>query len=81
MGSDDTAPYKLFSKSFIYKYLRLAERVGPPSRKRFGETTRSHPAEARVRASASEGGWRAVWDEFRNWVTLGFQPAKRNENL
>ena len=26
------------------------------------------------------GNWRAVWDEFRNWVTLGFQPAKRNEN-
>jgi hypothetical protein len=24
---------------------------------------------------------RGVWDDFRNWITLGFQPAKRNENL
>jgi len=25
--------------------------------------------------------WLAALDDFRNWVTLGFQPAKRNENL
>jgi hypothetical protein len=24
--------------------------------------------------------WFAALDDFRNWVTLGFQPAKRNEN-
>jgi hypothetical protein len=24
--------------------------------------------------------WLAALDEFRNWITLGFQPAKRNEN-
>jgi hypothetical protein len=23
----------------------------------------------------------AALDDFRNWVTLGFQPAKRSENL
>jgi hypothetical protein len=23
---------------------------------------------ARVRSSAGEGGWRAVWDDFRNWI-------------
>jgi hypothetical protein len=26
-------------------------------------------------------GWLAALNDFRNWVTLGFQPAKRNENL
>jgi len=25
--------------------------------------------------------WLAALDDFRNWVSLGFQPAKRNENL
>ena len=24
--------------------------------------------------------WLAVRDDFRNWVSLGLQPAKRNEN-
>jgi hypothetical protein len=35
----------------------------------------------RATADRPGEGWRAVWDEFRNWVSLGFQPAKRNENL
>jgi len=26
------------------------------------------------------GNWRAVRDEFRNWLDLGLQPAKCNEN-
>jgi hypothetical protein len=30
--------------------------------------------------SARGGGWLAALDDFRNWVSLGFQPAKRNEN-
>jgi hypothetical protein len=25
-------------------------------------------------------GWRAVWDDFRNWLDLGLQPAKCDEN-
>jgi hypothetical protein len=25
-------------------------------------------------------GWLGVKDDFRNWVRLGFQPEKRNEN-
>ena len=24
-------------------------------------------------------GWLAIWDEFRNWLTLGLQPAKGDE--
>jgi hypothetical protein len=24
--------------------------------------------------------WRAVWDDFRNWLGLGLQPAKGHEN-
>jgi hypothetical protein len=24
--------------------------------------------------------WRAVWDDFRNWLALGLQPAKAHEN-
>ena len=27
-----------------------------------------------------EMNWRAIWDEFRNWVTLGLQPANVHEN-
>jgi hypothetical protein len=24
--------------------------------------------------------WRAVWDDFRNWLTMGVPPTKAHEN-
>jgi hypothetical protein len=35
---------------------------------------------AGVLAICSDLVWRAVWDDFRNWLALGLQPAKGNEN-
>jgi hypothetical protein len=41
--------------------------------------TYSTPLDLFVRGNET-GDWRGVWDNFRNWVSLGLRPAKRDEN-
>jgi hypothetical protein len=43
--------------------------------------TRAPRAQGGPTSAALRLSWLGVRDDFRNWVSLGFQPAKRNENL